>query len=234
MDIITEFELPSKGLVYGKEVKWKNRIRAPRLSDKGIGDTTKINLLQANILDKTILEPLGISAYDLHSADFLYLNLVQRLLAKGNKPYRIHAVCPNRRCNNDNVIDFDLTQLNPKYLEEAPKYEYKTLDDNVIEYTYLTPRAFDEIRESVIDFKETYPEADTDINTQEILRKIIVRVDGKKPTYSQMTEYIQSLQISDVDELLTLVMTPDFGLNLNKQKCKCTKCGKTFEYDLPV
>lgn len=232
MDIITEFELPSRGLVYGKEVKWKNRIRAPRLSDKGIGDTTKLNLLQATVLDKTILEPLGISAYDLHSADFLYLNLVQRLLSKGKKPYKIHSICP--KCKTENSIDFDLTQLNPVVLKEKPKYEYTTLDDNVIEFTYLTARAFDEIRENVLEFKETYPETDTDVNTQEILRKIIVRVDGNRPTYSQMTEFIQSLQISDIDELLTQVFHPNFGLDLTKNKHKCSKCGKVFEYDLPV
>ena len=229
-DLIEEVSLPSRGLVYATEVKWNNQLRAPRLADKGIGDLTKKNKLQAGILDKTLMEPLGISAYDLHTADFLYLNVRQRLLSKGNKPYKVKVKCS--RCGFEHVIDINLAELEVKQLKEKPDYTFKTLDEKVIEYKYLTPRAFDDARDAADQYKEDFPDADQDVYLQELLRRIIVTIDGVKPTHSQMTGLINNLYISDVDDLLAKVMNVEFGVVLDRSM-KCT-CGKKIEYTIPV
>ena len=232
MDLIEEVVLPSKGLVYNKEIKWSNRLRAPRLCDKGIGDLTKVNKLQASILDKTLLEPLGMSAYDLHTADFLYLNFMQRQIAKAGKPYKIRIKC--QHCGAEQEIDFDLNNLKINYLSKKPKYEFKTLDGELIEYTFLTPRKIDEAKEKAELYREEYPGDDEmDIELLELLRSVIVKVDGEKPTYSQMTDFIKGMYIDDSNEFLAQLMSVDFGLDLN-QTAKCSKCGKTIKFILPV
>ena len=231
MDLIEEVVLPSKGLVYNKEIKWSNRLRAPRLCDKGIGDMTKVNKLQASILDKTLLEPLGMSAYDLHTADFLYLNFMQRQIAKAGKPYKIKIACPH--CGNSIDVEVNLDDLKINYLTEKPVYEYKTLEDEVIEYTYLTPRRLDEAKEKAELYREEYPEDDQDIELRELLRSVILTIDGIKPTHSQLTDFIDNMYVEDVNNFIAKIMDVNFGLDLN-QTTKCTKCGKTIKYILPV
>lgn len=231
MDLIEEVVLPSKGLVYNKEIKWTNRLRAPRLCDKGIGDMTKVNKLQASILDKTILEPLGMSAYDLHTADFLYLNFMQRQIAKAGKPYKIRIKC--QHCGAEQDIEFDLNSLKINYLKEKPTYEFKTLDGEVIEYTYLTPRKIDEAKEKAELYREEYPEDDRDVELRELLKSVILKVDGVKPTNSQLVDFIDNLYIDDSNEFLAQLMDVKFGIDLN-QTAKCSKCGKTIKYILPV
>lgn len=231
MDLIEEVVLPSKGLVYDKEIKWSNRLRAPRLCDRGIGDLTKKNKLQASILDKTLLEPLGMSAYDLHTADFLYLNFMQRQIAKAGQPYKIKIKCEH--CGAEQLVDFDLKELKVNYLAEKPEYRFKTLSGEEIEYTFLTPRKIDEAKEAAELYREEYPEADQDVELQELLRSVILKVDGVKPTHSQMTDFINNMYIEDSDSFLERLMTINFGLDL-QQTAKCTKCKKTIKFILPV
>lgn len=231
MDIIEEISLPSCGLVYDNEIKWNNRLRAPRLCDKGIGDMTRRNKLQAGILDKTLLEPLGISAYDLHTADFLYLNLMQRQMSKGNKPYKIKIKCS--KCGYENVFDFDLATLSIDRLKEKPVYEYTGLDEKVYTLNFITPRILDDAREQADLFKERYPDNDQDVYTQELLRLLIKEVDGRDYTYSQMTGIINNLYLEDVNGIIVEASKADFGVNL-RQETTCQSCGKIIPYNLPV
>ena len=233
MDIIEEVQLPSKGLVYDKEIAWKNRLRAPRLCDKGLGDMTRKNQLQANILDKTLVESLGISAYDLHYADFIYLNFKQRQLTMGNKPFKIQVKCSNPKCQVLHKLDIDLSEIDIKFLEEKPEYLYTTLDGDEIEYTFATPRIFDDAKVNSEEFKETYPETEVDTQFQELLRLLIKRVNGGKKTYSQMTAFISNLYMSDIMEILNNATNVDFGLNLDKS-IKCPNCGKRIDFTIPV
>lgn len=231
MDIIREFQLPSKGLVYGTDVKWQNRIRAPRLVDRGIGDFTRKNKLQAGILDKTVLEPLGISAYDLHTADFLYLNFVQRQLTKGDDPYKISVTC--KKCGATHEIDFNLDTVEVNYLKEKPDMSYKTLDGQEIELNFLTPRIFDDAKIATEAYKEQFPAADHDIHLQELLRLAIGKIDGRSLTYSQKTEFIKNLYEKDTNKILIKLMDVDFGLQL-EQTMVCPNCSKSFKFTLPV
>jgi ribosomal protein S27E len=231
MDLIDEVVLPSKGLVYDKEIKWSNRLRAPRLCDRGIGDLTKKNKLQASILDKTLLEPLGMSAYDLHTADFLYLNFMQRQIAKAGQPYKIKVKCEN--CRSEQIIDFDLKNLKVNYLSERPEYIFKTLNGEEIEYTFLTPRKIDDAKEASELYKEEFPGAEQDVELQELLRSVILKVDGVKPTHSQMTDFINNMYTEDSDRFIEKLMDINFGLDLH-QSVRCPKCGKTIKFILPV
>lgn len=231
MDIVEEVSLPSCGLIYDKEIKWNNRLRAPRLCDKGIGDLTRKNKLQAGILDKTLLEPLGMSAYDLHTADFLYLNLIQRQMSKGNKPYKIKIKCA--KCGYENFIDFDLSKLSITRLKEKPIYEYKGLDERTYALNFITPRILDDAREQADVFKEKYPDSDQDVYVQELLRLLIKNVDGRELTFSQMTGVISDLYLEDVDGIIVEASKAGFGVDL-KQETKCQGCGRMIPFNLPV
>lgn len=235
-DIVTEVILPSNGKLYSPEVAWRNQLRAPRLRDSGFGDTTRKLKLQASILDKTLIQPLGMSTYDLHTADFVYLNYVQRKLSKGGLPYRVAIKCPF--CGEEFNVDVPLEELEIKQLEEAPHLTYKTLEDKELVLTYITPRMLDESIVRAADFKSTYKETELDdgaLRTQELLRFVIRSVDGRVLTEPQMTQFIQDLYKDDIDDIFNTVNDFDFGLQTLKEvECKNRRCQKKVKYRVPV
>lgn len=232
-DIITEVNLPSRGLIYTQEVKWQNQLKAPRLKDRGLADSTRKLKLQANILDNTLVESLGISAYDLHTADFIYLNMRQRQLSKGAAPYRVVVRC--RKCGKMHKVDVDLDKLEIKTLKEKPSYEFTTITEDKITYTFITPRILDDAVVNAMTFREQYPEVEMDeetLRTQEFLRLVIKEVNGKRKSYAQMTDYISSMYMVDVDALVLLANSTDFGVDF-LQTLQC-ECGNRVEYEVPI
>lgn len=229
--ITKEFKLPSCGILYGKAIKWENILRAPRLCDRGFGEIVRKNKLQASILDKTIVEPLGMSTYDLHPADFIYLNFIQRQLLKGDAPYKVEVIC--KSCGKKHSLDISIDSIEIKPLTAYTEPVLTLQDGTEVTVTYTTPRILDSVQSAVEDFKEAYPEADTDVETQELLRKIIVKVNGEKMTYAQMTSFIQNLLITSVEEILEASITYDWGVQLLR-KHKCDACGRNIMFNLPV
>lgn len=234
-DIITEVKLPSSGLLYSEKINPNNQLRAPRLRDKGLADTTRKLKLQANILDKTLVQPLGMSAYDLHTADFVYLNMRQRQLSKGAKPYKIMVRCSRASCGKVHTLDIRLDEIEVKYLKKIPEFEFNTSEGNLIKYNFITPRIMEESRTNALEFKEQYPDTDCGLEaleTQEFLRLLIDKVDGKALTYAQKTDFISNMLLEDVDAFLETVSSFDFGLQF-RRSFTCS-CGKKIVYDLPT
>jgi hypothetical protein len=231
--ITKDFELPSRGRLYGKDIKWKNQLRSPRLCDRGFGDIIQKNKLQASILDKTIVEPLGMSTYDLHPADFIYLNFIQRQLLKGAAPYKISVIC--KSCGKKHDLDIDVTDIKILPLKESglSPMVVKVDDETEVTVTYATPRILDDIKAGVELFKEEYPNADGDIETQEYLRKVITHVNGARLTYTQATTFIQNLFLSAVEEIINASTTYEWGVQLLR-KHRCDACGKMIAFNLPV
>ena len=232
-DIITEVTLPSKGLIYSKEIEWQNQLKAPRLRDRGLADSTRKLKLQANILDNTLVKPLGISAYDLHTADFTYLNMRQRQLSKGAAPYRVLVKC--KKCGKLHKVEVDLSALKVNLLKDKPKYTMETISGDIINFTFVTPRILDDSVVNALLFREEYTEVEMDeesLKTQEFLRLIIKDVNGQKLSYARMTDYIGSMYISDIDELLKKARETDFGIDF-LQSFPCD-CGNTVVYEVPV
>lgn len=233
-DISVEVRLPSGGKLYGKTIQWENKLRAPRLRDKGLGDTTRKNKLQATILDNTLVQPLGMSTYDLHTADFLYLNLKQRQLSKGNTPYKVGLTCPD--CKKKIDVSVPLDELEVRYLTEVTPLEYKTLDDHELELTYITPRMLDECTDKARAFQDEYTDTELsfeDLRTQELLRFVIKKVDGKRLTDPQMTDFIQNMFTTDIDGVFDLLNDFDFGIQFIREE-ECPKCHKKIKYIVPV
>ena len=234
-DIITEVTLPSQGKIYAKEIAWKNQLRAPRLKDRGLGDTTRVLQLQANILDHTLLTPLGISAYDLHTADFTYLNMRQRQLSKGNRPYPVNiAPCP--KCGKVHSVNIDFNELEIKYLKEPLDLTYTTLAENVLGLTFLTPRIIDDSRANAKEYLEEYPDVEMtrgDLELQEMLKLVIKTVDGKKLSGPRLTAFVQDLYSADIDGIMAKLQEDNFGVQF-RRTMTCTGCGTRISYNVPL
>ena len=227
MDLIEEFSLPSEGKIYKTEIKWENRIRAPRLCDKGIGDLSKKNKIQAGVLEKCILEPLGINPYDLHSSDYTYLNLKQRMAAKGSK-MMLDIRC---QCGNHQEEEIDLNEVKIVKPKLPFDLNYTMATGEEIELRYFTPRILDQIKDNVSRFKEDYPDATQDVSLQETCRAIIVSVDGEKLPYSQMTNFLLNSYEVDLINMIDKVLSTNFGPVLI-QKRRCSECKNLITFSI--
>lgn len=233
-DFVVEFTLPSNGFIYNKDVVYKNQLRAPRLRDRGFGDTSRKLKLQASILDKTIVQPLNMSAYDLHTADFVYLNWLSRRLSKGEAAYKVSLQCP--KCKVQHEISVDMSSIEVKKLNEPLDLKYTTIEGHELSLTYVTPRILDDCIENAIDFKNQYKDTELSLDalkTQELLRLLIKTVDTKVLTYPQQTDFIMNLLDKDIELIMMVVNSFDFGLQLEKE-FTCPECGKKIRYSIPT
>ena len=164
------------------------------------------------------------------------MNLKQRELSKGNTPYKVSITCPNPECNKYITLDVPLNELEVKYLDEPEQLEYTTLDGKVLSLSYITPRMLDECTDKARDFQSEYPESGMsfeDLRTQELLRFVILAIDGKKPTPPQMTDFIQNMYTDDIDGVFEKLNNFDFGIQFVRETT-CPKCGRKVKYVVPV
>ena len=231
MDLIQEFSLPSKGKIYQGEVRAEGRIRAPRLCDKGIGDLSRRNKIQAEVLNKTILDPgLGIDAYDLHVGDYTYLNLIQRIVSRG-KDMKLTVTCPYCGATKEITIDLSEVKINPPKLPLDLTYETRSGDR--IQLRFYTPRLLDNIRYNTEKFKEDFPDATQDVGLQESARALIVSVNDEKLTYSQMTNYLLNSYEMDLIDMVEKAVNTGFGpVLVQSTTCSNRACRKKITFSI--
>lgn len=228
MDLIEEVHLPSEGVIYKTQIEPDNRIRAPRLSDRGIGDLSRKNRIQADVLNKTLLNPLGMDAYDLHISDFTYLNLRQRMAAKGSE-MDLTVRCGHCGFTENITVDLSELRINPAKTPFDLTYTMKTGEE--LELRFFTPRILDSIRTNIDKFKDQFPEATQDISLQETCRALIVSVNGETKTYSQMTSFLLNSYEVDLVAIIDKAAATNFGPVLTQRR-KCSKCGQEIVYSV--
>ena len=73
--IVESFELPSKGKIYDTPVNSVFRLRSMTTEDemKRLSHSEDQYKLLSEIIDSCMLEPIGISSYDMHLGDYQYI-----------------------------------------------------------------------------------------------------------------------------------------------------------------
>lgn len=230
-DLIEELYLPSGGSeqLYGKKLTAEYRIRAPRLSEKGIGDLSKKNKIQADVLYKCLDPTPEIHPYDWHTGDFTAANLKQRLAAKGSI-MGLMIKCPHPKCRHVEKIEVNLNEVEMVKPNLPLDLKYTTAQGEEVELRFFTPRIFDDIKSNTKRFKEDFPEADYDVSLQETVRALVVSINGEKLSYSQMTNWIcRSYEV----DLIAMVDKASviFGPKLIRTM-ECPECGRTIVYSI--
>lgn len=231
-DLKEEFNLPSEGKeeVYGKEITSEYTIRAPRLSEKGIGDLTRKNKLQAEVLYKCLDPKPEIHPYDWHTGDYTAANLKQRIAARG-KMMPLIVRCSNPNCKREERIEVDLDQVKITKPKLPFDLTYETSQGEKVELRFFTPHILDDIRINTEKYKKDYPEADHNISLQETVRAIVVSIDGEKKPYSAMTNWIMNCYEVDLINMIDKATSNNFGPVL-VQSFTCPECGKETLYSI--
>lgn len=231
-DLKEEFNLPSEGKeeVYGKKITSEYTIRAPRLSEKGIGDLTRKNKLQAEVLYKCLEPKPEIHPYDWHTGDYTAANLKQRIAARG-KMMPLIVRCSNPNCKREERIEVDLDQVKITKPKLPFDLTYETSQGEKIELRFFTPHILDDIRINTEKYKKDYPEADHNISLQETVRAIVVSINGEKKPYSVMTNWIMNCYEVDLINMIDKATSNNFGPVL-VQSFTCPECGKETLYSI--
>ena len=231
-DLKEEFNLPSEGKeeVYGKKITSEYTIRAPRLSEKGIGDLTRKNKLQAEVLYKCLEPKPEIHPYDWHTGDYTAANLKQRIAARG-KMMPLIVRCSNPNCKREERIEVDLDQVKITKPKLPFDLTYETSQGEKIELRFFTPHILDDIRINTEKYKKDYPEANHNISLQETVRAIVVSINGEKKPYSVMTNWIMNCYEVDLINMIDKATSNNFGPVL-VQSFTCPECGKETLYSI--
>ncbi len=114
---ITEtYQLPSKGILYGKETDGEITVRSMttfeekmRLGNQGFWKT------MVNILNAVVVSPEGFDASDLTLFDFYFLMYKMRTVSYG-PTYKVQVTCPH--CGKTQIIRVNLDDIPVTYLPE--------------------------------------------------------------------------------------------------------------------
>lgn len=184
----------------------------------------------ADILDDCIVEDIGISSYDLCVGDYQFLMHKLRVVTYGPM-YPLECKCPYCLSTTEETINLD----------DIPVKEYKDkLQSNLefdlpkskkhIKLRMQTPRMLDDVSMEVRDFKKRAPSFSGDPAFLFTIKSLIVEVDGEKPDFITIENWIRDLPAADSNYILRKAdkLIEGIGLDLDLE-ITCPVCGLTYK-----
>lgn len=230
--ISEEYELPSKGKVYSKEVKPIVKLRSmttneemKRLSPSP--DRAYKNM--ADILDDCIVDDIGISAYDLCIGDYQFLMHKLRVVTYGPN-YPLECRCPYCLSTTEETINLDEIPVK-KYsdsLMDCLEFDLPKTHKH-IKLRMQTPRILDDVSMSVKDFKRRSPSFEGDPAFLFTIKALISEIDGERPDPIVIEDWIRQLPMADSNYLVKKAdrLMEGIGLNLDLE-ITCPICGLSY------
>ena len=225
--------LPSLGKLYDVEVNPHITLRSMTTMDemRRLSPSERPLKVLCDIIDNCMIEPCGISSYDMIIGDYQYLLHQLRIVTYGTS-YPIVNTCPKCLHMNENVVD--LSQLNVlEYTEdfsnlllvELPKTKH------TVKLRMQTPRLIDDVTVKSNELKKRQ-KSDSNIGDTTFLfslYSLIDEIDYAKANIVEVEKFIQTLPMADTNRILKRAekLVDKVGLDLSL-KVECTACGATF------
>lgn len=232
---ISEFgTLPSQGKIYKGNVNPRVHLRSMTTEEemRRLAHTEYPYQTISSIIDDCLIEPIGISAYDMHIGDYQYLLHKLRTVTYGNE-YPSFSICPvcgrvNRTTLNlDNipVIEFNEEEFNNLLTLELP------VSKHVITLNFTTPRDLDERDEEERKFNQANPTNTVNIRYLITLRQAISRVDDKLMDKVRLEQFLRKLTMKDTNAIYQhmIKISEKVGIDTRiDNKCSDPKCGAEY------
>lgn len=229
---ISEYcELPSKGLIYDKPVHASIQMRSMTTEEemRRLSHTEFPYKTLCDLIDTCMVEPCGISSYDMCLGDYQYLLHRMRVVTYGSK-YPSSSVCVVCGAVNKSTIDLDdipVLEFDP---EEYNKLRCLTLPTSgkQVMLRYQTPRDIDQIAQEERDFKLRNPDSTTNISYLISLRHTIESIDGQKVPAAKLDQFLRKLPMRDTNAILQVAtkLNEKVGIDTKiKNKCSNPRCG---------
>ena len=227
--IANEYTLPSGGLVYGKEINPRFKLRSMTTAEemKRLNHSDRPYKAMAEIIDDCLVEDIGISAYDLCVADYQYMLHKLRIVTYGPN-YKIDSTCPYCGTVNKSTLNLDTLPVAPFDKDEYEKYMEFDLPSTGkrIKLRMQTPRILDEITFKTKEARRKNPKLVGDPAFLFTLESLIDTIDGERPEQFRLAPFVQKLPMMDTNYILRAAqkLNASFGIESTLMNT-CSVCG---------
>lgn len=235
--IAEEYQLPSKGKVYSKEINSNIKIRSMTTEEemKRLGPSPYVYKKFSNIIDDCLIEKPGVSAYDMCVGDYQFLLYRLRAVTYGDD-YSIDSICPY--CGSINHLTIDLSKLKVNtYSDELKKYMEFELprSKKLIKLKLQTPRMLDEVNKKCKELEAHSSSIDSEPAILFNIMSLIESVDGVILPEVKLENFVRKLPMQDANYILqnskNLVTAIGIDTTFN---CDCNSCKKEYKSSLPI
>lgn len=229
-----DFELPSKGRIYGKKFDPSFTLRSMTVEDemKRLAPSNNPYKAMSEIIESCLAEKFPIQVYDLCLGDYTYLLHKLRVVTYG-ADYNLRFKCPY--CGNSEIITINLDDMKINKYDDSIK-ELMTVKlpvtGNEVKLRFQTPRDLDRINREAKKMREDFPDMTGDPTILLTLQSLIDSVDGEPIDPIMIKETLKKLPMKDTNIISQVAtkLNSSIGVDTNLH-LKCTKCGG--EVDTP-
>ena len=226
--IAETYELPSKGLIYDKNVSSVVKLRSMTTEDemKRLTNSDKPYKILCDIIDDCMVDDIGISSYDMCLGDYEFLLHKLRTVTYGSD-YQMSVTCPV--CGNISEVTCNLDELEVNsYDEDVEKLKEITLPKTgkLIELRFQTPRVLDNLTARKKDIMKKNPDLLVDPGYLLTLCSYVKSINGQILREDQIESFVRKLPMMDANYIINKAqeLNDRIGLNTNFD-CKCKHCG---------
>lgn len=197
------FMLPSKGLVYGKEVNPCISLRSMKAYQemKRTSPTDMPYKLMSDIIEECMETKPEIPVYDMCLGDYQFLLIKLRILTWGAE-YKMSSTCPKCHDFVECLADLETLTVNEydKSFDEL-KIVNLPISKDIIELNYQTPRMCDEINRKAREMQRR-TKLNMDFTLLFTLMALIKSINGQPVNPVSLEEYCKELEMLDVNAIL--------------------------------
>jgi hypothetical protein len=227
--IANDFELPSLGKVYSKEVNPQVKLRSMTTMEemKRLNHSERPYKAMSEIIDDCLVEDIGISAYDMCLPDYQFMMHKLRIVTYGPE-YKITSTCPYCGSANNHTLNLDdmsVTSFDEEVFDKYSEFELPASKIK-IKIRLQTPRMMDNITFKTKEDRRKNPKSNSDAALLFTLESLIEEIDGTKPESFRLIPFIQKLPMMDTNYILKAAqkLNTIFGLDLGLLNV-CGVCG---------
>lgn len=200
-----QYELPSKGKVYDKEVNPHIKLRSMTTNEemKRLSPhADRPNKAMAEIIDDCLIENPGISSYDLCVGDYQFLMYKLRIVTYGPE-YPLICTCPFCKGNTEesiNLEDLPLLEYNQEEIQKYSEFDLPITKKH-IKIKMQTPKILDDIQVAVKDYKKRHKNIVGEPAFLFTLKYLIDTIDGQKLDPVALESFILNLPMADTNKI---------------------------------
>lgn len=223
-----DFELPSKGMIYGKKFDPNFSLRSMTVEDemKRLAPSQNPYKAMSEIIESCLVEKFPIPVYDLCLGDYTYLLHKLRVVTYGSD-YNLRFTCPY--CGNSETLTINLDDMKVNEYTKDLK-DMMTVKLPVTGYEiklkFQTPRDLDKINREAKKMREDFPDMVGDPTILLTLQSLIESIDGEDIDPIMIKETLKKLPMKDTNVIsqaatkLNLMIGVETNLHI-----RCNKCG---------
>ena len=227
--IAEEYTLPSLGKIYNEKVNPVVKLRSMTTEEemKRLAPSERPYKNLCEIIDDCIVDPCGISSYDMCIADYQFLLHKLRVVTYG-PDYNTTSTCPYCGSVNQHSISLDDLEVVHVDEDELKKYQEFTLpkSGHKITIAIQTPRMVDNITVENKEVKRRSKGQSADQTFILTLRSLVETVDGKVVDPIKKEQFLRKLPMMDTNYIMKHAqkLVESFGLD-SVVSNSCSMCG---------